>query len=276
MYGADIEFFIKKDPTGRVIPACGLVGGEKNNPIKIDDTYAILEDGAAVELNYTPTDTPKALMDRIYASADVINSFTKYTTSKAQEVRIKGIENHKQAMEIGCMPDFDAYADNPQDPRKTPEIDEFKGFRFSGAHLHFSYETHEQVPAFVAARLADVYITLPVLSLAYSLGGDKLMRCILGPRRAKFYGLPGLYRPKPYGMEYRTLSNFIAFDKRFYQTLRTGMHSTTWLLDSTRLDEELPKLMIHMDWAKVREAITTLDIKLIKSCLEHKATSALQ
>src|SRR5258706_7979790 len=63
LVGADPELFLKDKATGQYKSACGLVGGTKERPKKIDKRgHAVQEDNVMVEYNIAPAKTPKAWM----------------------------------------------------------------------------------------------------------------------------------------------------------------------------------------------------------------------
>jgi hypothetical protein len=256
MFGADIEFFPANKETGEPILVCGQIGGTKDKAISIDPTYSILEDGAALELNYKPAKTPKQFVDTIYGSVGIIKKFTKFEVYPGPEAKFgKILKKFPQAMEIGCVEDFDAYGLIPDAPRPKPEISDFGNYRFAGGHLHLSYE-NLAVPPWIAARLMDLKITLPLM-----LRAKKEQRAaLLGNNRRKFYGLPGIYRPKPYGVEYRTLSNAFAFDRVLTTKVALGLEEVENLL---KLPNEnlLHKTFLGTNWDKLKKALITLTDK---------------
>lgn len=264
MIGADIEFFIKSKETGKIIPACGKIGGEKGKPRRLSFDHSILEDGAAVELNYTTTDYWPQLLDMLVSSPRVIEEHTGYSVAPLPEARIAGLKKYRQAMEIGCVEDFDAYAAIPEVPREIPDIGSFGTYRFAGGHIHISYNV-EQIPPFVVARFMDVYITCPLIWWYHERRGEDEAIKVLGAHRRKFYGLPGLYRPKPYGVEYRTLSNYFTFTYGASEFLATNVCILNKLLDQEV--EKLNKLYLHIDWELVSSAIRELDFVKIKKVI---------
>jgi hypothetical protein len=70
--------------------------------------------------------------------------------------------------------------------------------RSAGGHIHV--ET-DQAPDEVSRQM-DLFLSVPATLM------DN------GEERKKLYGKMGAFRPKPYGVEYRTLSNFWIFDEK--------------------------------------------------------------
>ena len=65
-------------------------------------------------------------------------------------------------------------------------------------------------------KLMDLFIGVPSVVLDTSPGSEE---------RRELYGKMGAMRPKPYGLEYRVLSNFWVFDKELIK----------WVFNQTRL-----------------------------------------
>jgi hypothetical protein len=66
-----------------------------------------------------------------------------------------------------------------------------------------------------------------------------------GDLRKQLYGKAGAFRPKPYGAEYRVLSNFWVFDTKL----------TGWVYD------QLPRILLH--------GADPLDGKTIQACINN-------
>lgn len=258
MFGADIEFFIKNPKTGRPTPACGKIGGTKEKPIPLDGEFSILEDGAAVELNYKPAATYTEFRDRIVRSAAIISKHTGYEVYDGPETNLPGLAAFKQANEIGCMPDFDAYSPNPLVDRPIPDIKEFGKLRFAGGHIHLSYEVKKQIPSWVVARFIDYFMTIPFLSYVHDEYGKEEGVKMIGKNRSKYYGWAGLHRDKPYGVEYRVLSNHWATAAHYAEYVGSQLEEVMYYLKPEKLNK-LNDLFLEVDWPTVKHAIDSLD-----------------
>ena len=95
---------------------------------------------------------------------------------------------------FGCEPDYNAWTGevNPKPHCDNPNL------RSAGGHIHV--ETDLDRRAVIQAM--DLFLGVPSVLM------DK------GEERRKLYGAAGSYRSKPYGVEYRTLSNFWIFDEK--------------------------------------------------------------
>ena len=195
-FGADIEFILQSVQTAKLVPVCGLVGGTKEEPIQFPgerDGFKYQEDGITLELNVPVAQDvtefyrnirwmvplgqqlvkPKGLVLTSYCQANLLNMDPIPTE-----------ETMPGAFIIGCDPDRSAYTG--ERPPFSAEI--FGPLRFAGGHIHIGYDT-SLLPREMMVRALDVYFE----NVRY----DNSMR-------QEFYGMPGIYREKPYGVEYRT------------------------------------------------------------------------
>lgn len=184
--GCDPEVFVRVG--GKVVPVCGLIGGTKDSPIKVRNG-TLQEDNVMAEIGIDPcshvgTAIERTLdvMDQLRATVSgelVISGSHVFSTSDLR---------HPQAWEFGCSPDFNAYT---MRRNRSPNLT--GGMRCAGGHLHYSCAPDH---AALVAQMMDVRLGL--VSVVLDRDGE----------RRKFYGKAGAFRPKPYGGEYRVLSNF--------------------------------------------------------------------
>lgn len=198
LIGADPELFVKKGRSW--VSGHGLVPGTKDNPFKVDKG-AVQVDGMALEFNIDPAESEVEFVDNVQKVMQKLRDmvpghvlvaqpsvkFSKTTMSEAPE----------EALELGCDPDFNAYTGR-ENPRPTPT----EGLRTGAGHIHIgwgegidiNHPVHKEACELLAKQL-DYYLGMP------STIFDK------DYKRRTVYGKAGAYRPKSYGMEYRTLSN---------------------------------------------------------------------
>lgn len=201
--GADPEFFLA-DNKGKPVPAVGLIGGTKDEPKFIfpGDTFsAVQEDNVMVEYNIAPAQTAEEFVKNhliVQAYLDkAIKEKGLVPLLKPSAVFTKEQLESQQAQDIGCIPDFDAWLDRPNDRLSVKTL----GLnRVAGGHVHVSYEFEGKRPdkyhQIEAVRMLDLALGVPSLML----DDDNIRR--------RYYGKAGAFRPKTYGVEYRTLSNF--------------------------------------------------------------------
>jgi Phage phiEco32-like COOH.NH2 ligase-type 2 len=189
--GADPELFLI-NPEGQYISSIGKIGGTKHFPASIGEGCAVQEDNVAVEFNIPPANTYKEFeasllysMKRLEARATELKlSLAIHASAEFLPDQLKS----KEALEFGCEPDFNAWT-MCMNPR--PKASD-KALRSCGGHVHVGTTLH---PIDVI-RAFDLFLGVPSTIL------DK------DTRRRELYGKAGAYRPKHYGAEYRSLSNF--------------------------------------------------------------------
>ncbi len=200
LIGADPEFFVKKD--GKFVSAYGLIEGTKKNPLKVEGG-AVQVDGMALEININPAATfaefeqnYQNVMSNLRRMVPDDYEFAFVPVADFDPDYIKSQPDEARA--LGCDPDFNAYtgeANNPPDAAKN--------FRTASGHFHLGWTEDEDIknPEHIEAcqmmtKQLDCGIGLK--GIVYDTDN----------RRRELYGKAGAYRPKPYGVEYRVLSNF--------------------------------------------------------------------
>lgn len=256
--GADPEFFIRRVDNGAVVPICGLLGGTKGKPVAVGH-YGVQEDNVMAEYNIPPTNDYTLFATHVSRGRDAVIRHLNKAHPGMYEPLLYGNAvafplsdlSHPQAMTFGCSPDFDGYAMGAPNPRIPPEslVDGSAAWRFAGGHVHLGYkEKANLVPEYIAAQFADLFIGLSVLAF------DKQ-----GKRR-QFYGTPGRYRPTPYGIEYRTLSNFWTFNTDYSYSV--GMSAIALGHFLTGSVDDIRAAWNEIPWMDVRRAIENEDANL--------------
>lgn len=225
--GADPEFFVKK--FGKLVSAYGLIPGSKDNPYKVPKG-AVQVDGMALEFNIDPAETYSQFEDNMSTVMSSIIGMVPGYEIFVEPVADFGLEyieaQPKEAKELGCSPDFNAYTKqaNPRPSADTP-------FRTASGHVHIGWTTepvdindegHLEACRALTKSL-DVWLGLP------SLVWDQ------DDRRRTLYGAAGAFRPKPYGMEYRVLSNKWITDPVLRKTV---YHNTLKAIEATFANPE--------------------------------------
>lgn len=223
--GADPELFVRNTKTGQFVSGHGMISGTKKEPYKILNG-AVQVDGTALEFNIDPCSTVQEFLDKITAvRASMQGMIPGHELVNVPSVcydpeYYKTIPDDAKAM--GCDPDFSAYTGNvnPRPTKLDPTL------HAAGGHVHIGWtnnvDPHDPIHFRDCMKLVkqlDVYLGIP--SLLYDK--DKLRRQI--------YGAPGSFRPKPYGVEYRTLSNaWLATPGLIQWVYNTTMKATTDLM----------------------------------------------
>lgn len=237
--GCDPEIFLK-DAAGGLIASCGLIGGTKEAPLPlpIGDGYAVQEDNVAIEFN-----TPAASSgEEFVKNIDTVMSFLR--AQVAQQGLVFGHESavlfpkaqliHPAALMFGCDPDYNAWTKRPNPrPRATDET-----LRSAGGHLHIG-DIGKLTPD-------DMVLLIKLMDLMAGVPSVKMDDGIL---RKELYGKRGAFRPKPYGVEYRTLSNFWVFENRLVEWAWKATSSAVdaWRNKTINPDEEDSAILDAID-----------------------------
>lgn len=192
--GADPELFLER--RGEIISAEGLIGGTKYEPKLISDKgHSIQEDNIMAEFNIPPSKDKEEFVNNIEFVKEHLEILAKMhdatlNFSASASLDPKYLKT-KQAKEFGCMPDYNVYSKSVNERPKGGG-----NLRTCGGHIHIGYDNPNQKDSENIILALDATIGLK------SLGID------MDDNRRTMYGKAGSFRFKPFGIEYRTLSNF--------------------------------------------------------------------
>lgn len=200
LIGADPEMFMKKD--GSFVSAYGMIKGDKKNPFKVKDG-AVQVDGMALEFNIDPASSELEFVHNITSVMEQLKAMVPEFEVIAQPTATFTPEymkaQPKEALELGCEPDFNAWNDGAVNVKPNQD----KPMRTGAGHIHIGWTTDADItdPSHLVdcieiTKMLDAYLGIPSLML----DEDR--------ERRTMYGQAGCFRPKPYGVEYRVLSNF--------------------------------------------------------------------
>jgi Phage phiEco32-like COOH.NH2 ligase-type 2 len=203
--GCDPEIFLR-DMQGAITASCDKIGGSKDypRPLPIGDGYAIQEDNVAIEFNIPPATSSNEWVNSInkamsYIRKEIADIGLTLTNESALLFPMDQLM-HPAALEFGCDPDFNAWDGGKMNPR--PEATD-KTLRSAGGHVHIGLDTLPKgKDALRLIKLMDLFCSVPAV------------RMDSGILRKELYGKAGAFRGKPYGLEYRSLSNFWIFDDK--------------------------------------------------------------
>lgn len=218
--GSDPEVAVRHKASGNFICPHKLIGGTKRRPVPLgDEGNTIQLDGFAAELGIPPCHTREEFVHQHKAALRDLNrelgrSYEVVITPTANFSK-KEIDNApEECKELGCDPDYNAYVSVkgedgkvalPAFPETNPRPSaEGVLFRTFGGHVHVGWNDtpgNEDTPEHIeACRLLTV-------AMDYYLGAVSTI-CDPDAKRRELYGKAGAFRPKPYGMEYRSMSNW--------------------------------------------------------------------
>lgn len=264
--GSDPEVMLREKSTGRIISAAGLIGGSKGEPRHMDglpEGYGVQEDNVMVEYNIPPATTSSSFSRRVTSGLIWIQEYIaeNYPLLELDDRPCRVLQHdqlqHPKAQEFGCAPDFDAYDEGRKTggtnhrTLRTPSGE----WRFNGGHVHIGYD-HPDIPKFVAARFADLFLVLR------SIGLDAQ-----GMRRT-MYGQAGRFRPTTYGIEVRALSNFWIFDSATSLSVGTAALLCGEYLEGTDA-ADIRRHYAAVPWSDVQRAINCEDAHLAADVLAY-------
>lgn len=215
--GSDPEYFISNGHS--LVSAIPIWGQHvKEYPMPFGNGVSAYSDNVACEATIRPASSPD---EYISSFRDMFGKVGSYLSSKgnfslvpqAAHLFSNAELDNPEAQRFGCHPEFSAYQDADGDWMVFPPPDpqEIGNLRVCGGHIHIGRDDFKQVV---------VKEDTPLLSFASQLRIARMLDFTLGLAltyldqdptnitRKAVYGKPGSIRATPYGVEYRTLSNF--------------------------------------------------------------------
>lgn len=242
--GCDPEIFLLSSQ-GQFKSVIGLLGGDKWHPVKLSEVgHAALEDNVAVEFNIPPCNSFEDFKREVQATMQMVKAKLPNDLhfSHDSAVSFPDVELQTDAAWVfGCEPDYNAWAMCENDPPQAED----KNLRSAGGHIHVGSEIARVNPVEVV-RAMDLFLGVPSIKLDVN-----------GGLRRKLYGGPGAFRFKPYGVEYRTLSNFWIFADDLIQ----------WAYEGTKK---------ALDFVHSGNEITDEHGQLIQNAILHNDLNAYQ
>lgn len=229
--GCDPEFFLWDIDLKDYISAHELVPGDKNRPHALNGG-AVQVDGTAVEFNIDPANSAIEFENNVNTVLGEIRNLIPekyefhYVPSVKYSEQIWNSIPDKQKV-LGCDPDFNAYIDINK-PQKAPNPDDRNRYRMGGGHIHLGYGSDIDI------QDQSSFWDCRQLTIAFH-GIYKCMRSLWDNdnKRQRQYGANAAFRPKSYGVEFRSPSNaWIKYPKLYgwmfdltkaiYRTMRNG------------------------------------------------------
>lgn len=200
LIGCDPELFVV-NKEGKPRGAYGLIPGTKEEPFKVPKgAYQV--DGMALEFNIDPAKNEEEFVGNISTvmqrlRKDVPSEFTFHVKPSVRfhHAILKAAPD--EAKELGCMPDFDAYT-----MKENPKPNAATTLRTASGHIHIGLEKGADITK--EAHMLKYSTLVKHLDLFLGL---RALEWDTDKTRRQLYGNPGAMRLKPYGVEYRVLSN---------------------------------------------------------------------
>ena len=222
LIGTDPEFFLE-NAEGKVISAIDKIGGSKDKPKKLSKLgkgFAIQEDNVLLEYNLPPAKTvAKWLANHKKMTEYLVNMVGDMglkLSNKASHSMDPDQLDHPKAWVFGCEPDFNVWKLEWNKKPKCPD----PALRSAGGHIHIGYDDPNPAKSIKIARLCDLMIGAPLSKV----DPDK--------KRTLLYGRPGAIRFKPYGLEYRTPSNYWVMNPHNVETVFFLVNQVLGMVDS--------------------------------------------
>lgn len=243
LVGADPELFMFKD--GVPISAHGMIPGDKYKPFPVP-CGAVQVDGMALEFNINPAKNAEEFSDNLEAVMNHLRSMVPDYSVMAIPVAEFGHEYIKaqprEALELGCNPDYNAWKGGAVNEK--PNVD--NPFRTGAGHVHVGWTSDADVTdrrhfnaGIMLTKQLDYFLGLPSLLFDHDT------------KRRTMYGAPGAFRPKPYGCEYRVLSNAWLKDRKLMQwVFNNTVNAVERLMGGFRAYDEFPEAIRLMSKKK--------------------------
>lgn len=208
--GSDPELMLRDAKTKALRSAIPVIkeGKGAGRPLDATEQNTVLHDNVLVELNTKPAADEGEFLATI---GGVLRSVSDIIKKDGLELHLQASADfpaveleHPEACAFGCEPDYDAYALKVTSP---PEDAAVKPFRSAGGHLHIGMGSNKEMSALLDQPLGKVKV-VKALDIFCGIPSLFLDRDPTAAARRELYGKAGSHRPKPYGVEYRAISNW--------------------------------------------------------------------
>lgn len=234
-----------------------ITGDYKGYPCIQTSHGLIFGDGAGWELNPNPGTVPQVVANirELLATSQKVRQALS-TVDRQIELKIVAamrfslemlvVWGDEQLTQFGCDPDKSIW---PRDVNPSDIHAVTHPFRYFGGHIHLGYPLDGPVEFYKDMNNLKRMIALADGTIG--LAGIVLDRVNIGAAaRRKVYGQPGVYRPQPHGIEYRTTSNSWLLS----ETYATRMLSlAAWL--PALFETDLPDYILENQSEALRRAL---------------------
>lgn len=218
LIGTDPEMFLYDETVGHIISAHAYVPGTKDHPLFVRKG-AVQLDGVAAEFNIFPAGTRETFIENIRSVQETLLEIIRFNaedqghpdpskitlvaepTAEFSREYFKTIPDSSKI--LGCMPDYNAYSGEVQSPTAQNVDKSDRPFRTGGFHIHVGWTENKPVDGngdhFELCLRVAKQMDMVIFPFSKSWDSDE--------KRRELYGARGSFRPKSYGMEYRSLSN---------------------------------------------------------------------
>lgn len=198
--GCDPEVFLRDPKSGKIVSAIGLVGGSKADP-RVVNCGAFQEDNIMAEINTVPANTEDEWVHNVQTVLQQLRDHVAPLELVIEpwimlDAPIEGADM------FGCSADYNVY-----EGCENPPVDAEQAglLRTASGNIHVGYDEADNHPNSRANVVLAMDALIGVPSIMYEPDN----------KRRELYGKAGAYRPTPYGVEYRVLSNFWLTDEKY-------------------------------------------------------------
>lgn len=245
--GADIEMIAYNNGVPKSV--VGMIGGSKEAPVFVDKGN-LQEDNVLAEFAIDPVQTEQEWLDSILSVQDQMKlrlGQLELRNMPSVDFPLEELQT-QQAQEFGCQPDYNAWS---MSMNPAPDPARVGGLRTCGGHIHVGDTFEDEYEKAMFIQWMDVYLGLP----SVLFDNDN--------RRRRVYGKAGAFRDKPYGVEYRTLSNFWTKDSRMIQ----WVYRQTLAALNRHRQQDLFDLISEYQAGDIQEAINIGNSELAQELL---------
>lgn len=197
LIGSDPEFILTKE-NKPISSYSANIPGDKSKTHKVKGGF-IHKDNVLLEIGMKPSTSPdgwcRSHHNMIARAKELLPQGVELSTLASAEFPDSELW-HPDSHSFGCSPDTTVWDPEAKQVISSAEIG---NIRVAGGHIHIGYPKVSHKTNMKLAIVLDVHLGLP----SVLMDTDKVRR--------KYYGKAGSFRHKPYGMEYRVLSNFWTF-----------------------------------------------------------------
>lgn len=232
LVGADPELFVR-DRDGNLVSGYGMIPGTKSQPFEVEGG-AVQVDGMALEFNINPAATFKEFNDNIVnvlrQMKEMIPNGYSFDFSPVAQFGKEYIQAQpEEARLLGCDPDYNAHTGAPN-PSPSADYD----FRTASGHIHIGWTAAQDIA--VPEHIEACHMAVKQLDVVLGLASRRWDKDRV---RSTMYGKFGAFRPKHYGVEYRTLSNtWVDHEDRRRFVFEGAMSAMDLLMSGKRLYED--------------------------------------
>jgi hypothetical protein len=234
--GCDPEILLTKQD--QFFAAVNTFGGTKDQPrplMALGEGFFVQEDNVALEFNIPPSESSQAFTENLkkivsYLADNAKAAFDLDFSAASAAIYPADQLVDPRTLEFGCDPDYNAWTG---EVNMSPMGMAHPNLRSAGGHLHLGLPELSEDNKRRIVQLMDLHLGVPSVIM------DN------GELRKQLYGKCGAMRYKPYGLEYRTLSNFWIF----------GESLSNWAWNAT--EKALCDFEHGRDPGELRELITS-------------------